>query len=235
MSVELDFWKYQKGIYLDNKNVYRNACCDQERVEGLEDLPIEDILKETAAVFQDWDAIDQFNYEKKTGQGSFQISTTPQMVRFDCYSMEQADMKRFSAIMSKFGCPPYDPQLGVRFDKIAVLLIDEAGEYIKETEHELSRLLPRMELMTQVMSWEEHVRLLKELDCIIYNAVIHRAKTMTKVTSFMQFGSAWANRPCQCKTARLEDPEKEHQVLAELLQKSIGRVVNDFLERTYYA
>lgn len=65
MSVELDFWKYQKGIYLDNKNVYRNACCDQERVEGLEDLPIEDILKETAAVFQDWDAIDRFNYEKK--------------------------------------------------------------------------------------------------------------------------------------------------------------------------
>lgn len=235
MSVELDFWKYQKGIYLDNKNVYRNACCDQERVEGLEDLPIEDILKETAAVFQDWDAIDRFNYEKKTGQGSFQISTTPQMVRFDCYSMKQADMKRFSAIMSKFGCPLYDPQLGVRFDKIAVLLIDEAGEYIKETEHELSRLLPRMELMTQVMSWEEHVRLLKELDCIIYNAVIHRAKTMTKVTSFMQFGSAWANRPCQCKTAQLEDPEKEHQVLAELLQKSIGRVVNDFLERTYYA
>ena len=143
-------------------------------------------------------------------------------------------MKHFSSIMSKFGCPLYDPQLGVRFDKIAVLLVDEAGEYIMETECELSRLLPRMELMTQVMSWEEHVRLLKELDCIIYNAVIHRAKTMTKVTSFMQFGRAWANRPCQCKTAQLEDPDKAHQVLAELLQKSIGRVVNDFLERTCY-
>lgn len=234
MSIDLNFWKYQNDTYLDNTMVYQNACCDHEKVEGLEILPIEDILKETASAFHDWEAIDTFNYEKKEGQGSFQITTTPQTVRFDCYSMEQTDMKRFSSIMAKFACPLYDPQQGVRFDKIAAFLIDEAGEYKMQIEREFSRLLPRLEIMTQVVTWDDYVRLSKELNCIQYNAIIHRAKTMTKVTSFMQFGNAWANRPCQCKTARLEEPQKARQLLEELLQKSVERVVNDFFERTYY-
>lgn len=246
MSIDLNFWKYQDGTYLDNAAVYRSACCDQEEVEGLALLPIEDILSETAAAFQDWKALDAFNYEKPTaacsasalmlkeGSGSFQISTTPQTVRFDCYSMERADMKRFSTVMSKFGCPLYDPGQGVRFDKIAVLLVDEAGEYKMQVERAFARLLPRMETAAQVVTWEEYVRLSKELDQIKYNAVIHRAKTMTKVTSFMQFGNAWANRPCQCKTAKLADQETAASVLEELLIKSLERVVVDFLERTYY-
>lgn len=234
MSIDLNFWKYQDGTYLDNAAVYRSACCDQEEVEGLALLPIEDILSETASAFQDWNALDAFNFEKKEGEGSFQISTTPQTVRFDCYSMERADMKRFSTVMSKFGCPLYDPGQGVRFDKIAVLLVDEAGEYKMQVERAFARLLPRMETAAQVVTWEEYVRLSRELDQIKYNAVIHRAKTMTKVTSFMQFGNAWANRPCQCKTAKLADQETGASVLKELLIKSLERVVADFLERTYY-
>ncbi len=62
-------------------------------------------------------------------RGSFQISTMPQTVRFDCYSVEAADMKRFSSVLAKFGCPLYDPQQDVRFDKLYAFLIDEAGEY----------------------------------------------------------------------------------------------------------
>ena len=235
MSVDLNFWKYEKNTYLDNATVYQNACCNHEKVEGLEVLPIEDILKEISAAFHDWDAIDAFNYEKKGEQGSFQISTTSQTIRFDCYSMEQADMKRFSAIMSKFGCPLYDPQQSVRFDKIVAFLIDEAGEYKTQVEHEFSYLLPHFEIITKLVNWDEYVSLSKELNQIHYNAIIHRAKTLTKVTSYMQFGKGWSNRPCQCKTAQLEDKDKAHQILEDLLKKSIERVVNDFLERTYYA
>lgn len=234
MSIDLNFWKYQNDTYLDNKMVYQNACCNHENVEGLEVLPIEDILKEITTAFPDWRAIDALNYEKEEGQGSFQITTTPQTVRFDCYSIEQADMKRFSSVMSKFECPLYDSQQGVRFDKIAAFLVDEAGEYQMQVEREFSRLLPRLKIITQTVTWDEYVRLSKECNCIQYNAVIHRAKTITKVTSFMQFGNAWSNRPCQCKTAQLDNPEKAHLLLDELLQKSIERVVNDFLERTYY-
>ena len=234
MSIDLNFWKYESDTYSDNATVYQKACCNNERIEGLEVLPIEDILKEISVAFHDWNSLDPFRYEKKEEQGSFQISTTPQTVRFDCYSMEREDMKRFSVIMSRFGCPLYDPQQGVRFDKIAAFLIDEAGEYKTQVVHEFSRLLPRLEVITQVVSRDEYVRLSKETKHIQYNAIIHRAKKLTKVTSYMQFGNAWANRPCQCKTAQLEETDKACRLLEELLQKSIERVVNDFREQTYY-
>ena len=233
MSIDLNFWKYKKDIYLDNAAVYQRACCDHEEIEGLELLPVEDVLRAAAGAFPDWSALDPFNYESKD-RGSFQISTTSQTVRFDCYSMEQADMKRFSAVMSGFGCPLYDPQQNVRFDKIAVFLIDEAGEYKAQAEQEISRLLPRLEMTAQTVSWEEYERLSKTLPQVNYSAIIHRAKSLTKVTSFMAFGNGWTNRPCQCKTALLEDGEKARPLLEELLKKSIGRVVGDFLERTYY-
>lgn len=233
VSVDLSFWKYQNGVYLDNTVVYQKACCDNEEVEGLEILPIEEILKEIETAFCEWDSLDVFNYEREN-LGSFQISTTPQTICFSCYSMEQADMKRFSSILSKFDCELYDPQQEVRFDKVCAFLVDEAGEYQTQIEQEFSRLLPRLEIITQVVTWEEYVRLSKEIKQIQYNAVIHRAKTMTKVTSFMQFGHGWANRPCQCKTAQLTDKDQERQILGELMKTSIERVVKDLLEKTYY-
>jgi len=232
MSIDLNFWKYENGVYLDNAKVYRTACCNHERVDGLEALPIEDILHEIAAAFSDWESHDMLDYEKE-GKGAFQISTALQTIRFDCYSMEPADMKRFSAILSKFGCPLYDPQQSVRFDKIAAFLIDEAGEYQAQIERQFSRLLPQLEVITQVVTWDEYVRASKGLNQILYNAIIHRAKTLTKAVSFMRFGSGWANRPCQCKTAQLADRENARRLLEQLLQKSIERVVKDFRERTY--
>lgn len=234
MSIDLNFWKYKRTVYLDNAVVYQKACCDNEEMEELEALPIEDILKEIAIAFHEWNAIDVFNYEQKAGQGSFQISTTPQVIRFDCYSMTQAHMKRFSSIMSKFGCPLYDPQLGVRFDKIMIFLRGEVTEYRALAEHEISRLLPNLEIETRIVDWDEFVYLSKTLSCIQYDAYIHRAKTLTKVFSSMKFGKLGPSRPCHCKTALLENKEQEHQILAELLQKSIGRVVDDFLGTTYY-
>ncbi len=213
--------------------VYQKACCDHEQIEELEHLPIDAILAETAATFHEWTALDPFNYERERS-GSFQISTTSQTVRFDCYSMGQTDMKRFSSILSKFGCPLYDPQQGVRFDKLCAFLVDEAGEYETQVEQTFSRLLPHLEFSTQTVTWDKYAQLSKSLRHIQYSAVIHRAKTITKVTSFMQFGNTWANRPCQCKTAQLSDKDQERRLLGELLQKSIERVVNDFLERTYY-
>lgn len=233
MSIDLDFWKYQDGIYLDNTAVYQKVCCDQQAADGLEKLPIEEILKETAAIFSDWQALDPYNYEKDNG--AFQISITPQTVRFDCYSMKQADMKRLSAMMARFGCPLYDPQLSVRFDRIAAFAIDEAADYQEEIQKTLARLLPRMEITIQRMSWDEYTEFSKTFPRIIrFDTLIHRAKTMTEAVSTMRFGSAWGSRPCRCKTAQLADPDKAPQVLAELLRKSIERVVKDFFERTYY-
>lgn len=110
MSIDLNFWKYKNNVDLNSSVIYQKACCDNEELEELDTLPIEAILKEIASSFHEWNALDAYNYEQKA-QGSFRISTTSQVIRIDCYSMTQADMRRFSSIMSKYGCPLYDPQM----------------------------------------------------------------------------------------------------------------------------
>lgn len=115
MSMDLSFWKYKENAVRDDANVYELACCDGEVVEGLENLPIEEIVKKIAAVFSDWTALDRNNYEKE-GRGAFQIFTTAQIVRFDCYGMQGEDMNTLMDVLREFGCPLYDPQISTRFD-----------------------------------------------------------------------------------------------------------------------
>lgn len=233
MSIDLNFWRVQEGLELDSALVYQRACCGQEAVEGLEVLPVEAILEETGRAFPEWTALDPRNYEGPNG-GSFQISAAAQTVRFDCYSMEPADLRRFAPVLAKFGCPLYDPQLGVRFDKLTAFLVDEAGAYTAAVERAFARLLPGLAVTSRTVTWEEYLALSQACGHIHYNAVIHRGKSQTKVTSFLRFGSGWTSRPCQCKTARLAEEGQAREVLEALLETSIERVVGDFRERTYY-
>ena len=92
-------------------------------------------------------------------------------------------MNALMDILIDFGCPLYDPQSGVRFDKISLFFIDEAGEYQDQAEQTLSRLLPRLETITQTGTWEESLQHAKSPASIKYDAIIHRAMTLTKVTS----------------------------------------------------
>lgn len=116
MSVDLDFWKYKKDVKEDNQMVYEKACCDGMELDILEILPIEDIRNRISVVFKDWTVLDKNNYEKD-GYGAFSIFTTSQIVRFDCYGMYGNDMNLLMDIMLEYGCPLYDPQISVRFDK----------------------------------------------------------------------------------------------------------------------
>lgn len=115
MSIDLDFWRYQDGSSHDDAKVYKTACCDGETVEGLEMLPIQEILGKIAEKFSDWTALSPSDY-KKEGRGAFQIFTTPQIVRFDCYGMRGEDMNALMDVLEAFGCPLYDPQISTRFD-----------------------------------------------------------------------------------------------------------------------
>lgn len=115
MSMDLNFWKYKEGAVHDDGRVYERACCDGERMEELEGLSIKEILKKVASVFFDWTALSDSQYEKE-GRGSFEIFTTPQIVRFDCYGMQEKDMNLLVDILIDFGCPLYDPQISERFD-----------------------------------------------------------------------------------------------------------------------
>lgn len=117
MSYDLNFWKYKKGTYLDNQEVYEK-CSDEQIVDGLEDLPIDSILKNVQTEFTDWEMEDSnIDYENPKGKGSFQIYTTKQFVRFDCYRMKGEDMNRIIDVMYKYDCPLYDPQVPQRYNK----------------------------------------------------------------------------------------------------------------------
>ena len=57
-------------------------------------------MKKITSVFSDWTALDETHYEnEKEGKGAFEIFTTSQIVRFDCYGMQEADM---NALMDIF-------------------------------------------------------------------------------------------------------------------------------------
>lgn len=118
MSMDLDFWKYQKGVYLNHQQVYE-ACCNGEAVDGLVELPISAILSRVDGVFTNqpgWERFDEHNYKKKNA-GAFSVFTTTQFVRFDCYRMIGDDMNLLIDVMLEFGCPLYDPQVSERFDE----------------------------------------------------------------------------------------------------------------------
>ncbi len=115
MSYDLDFWKYTTKSAHDHQAVYERRS-NGEQVEGLEELPIEEMRTEIATAFSKrWTQLDPDNWE--SDGGSFQLLTTPQFVRVDCCGMDGDDMNRFIDILKKFGCPLYDPQVTQRFER----------------------------------------------------------------------------------------------------------------------
>lgn len=117
MSMDMSFWKYKDGVEHNDAAVYETACCDGEMMDELESLPIDEILKKIADVFSDWSVQDDGKDFEKEGHGAFQIFTTPQIVRFDCYGLQESDANALMDVLIGFGCPLYDPQISIRFDE----------------------------------------------------------------------------------------------------------------------
>ena len=105
MSMDLNFWKYKDNTAHDHSTVYQTACCDGEVMEVLEVLPIDDILKKVTTTFSNWTIQNGGKDFEKEGHGAFQIFTTSQIVRFDCYDMQEADLNALMDILIDFGCP----------------------------------------------------------------------------------------------------------------------------------
>jgi len=96
---------------LNHQNVYEHLS-NGETVDGLEPLPISEILAAVKSVFSTgWEHPDEESWEGGD-RGAFQIFTTPQFFRFDRYGMEDEDMNRLIEVAKNFGCPLYDPQVG---------------------------------------------------------------------------------------------------------------------------
>lgn len=115
MSYDLDFWKCKPGVALEHHATYESLS-QGNYVEGLEVLPIEEMLLRLNVLFsEEWEQLDALHWESQS-RGAFQIFTTPQFFRVDCYGMSGDDMNRFIDLGTEFGCPLYDPQVETRFD-----------------------------------------------------------------------------------------------------------------------
>lgn len=114
---ELVFWIYKEGIYHNNHLVYE-ALVEEQLVEGLEELPVEIISNRIAALFSDWERVDSVSWKNNSGVGAFQIKTTSQSYKIDCYGTNGKTMDKLVAILEEFKCPLYDPQVPQRYDGI---------------------------------------------------------------------------------------------------------------------
>ena len=114
---ELVFWQYQEGVYLNHQLVYESLV-EQEKVEGLEELPVTVILNRIGSVFFSWEKVDDNSWKNPNGKGAFQVKTTSQSIQIDCYGTEGKTMELLAATMEEFKCPCYDPQVPIRFDEM---------------------------------------------------------------------------------------------------------------------
>jgi hypothetical protein len=115
---ELVFWKYLDDVYLNHQEVYE-AIEEQQEVEGLETLPISVILNRIQSVFSSWEKVDENSWKNIEDKGAFQIKTTPQSVKIDCYGTHGKTMNLLVDIMAEFKCPLYDPQVPERLDEMS--------------------------------------------------------------------------------------------------------------------
>ena len=117
MSYDLDFWKYKDKSNQDHQKTYE-ALSDGETLDSVEELPIEKMKERVAELFSSgWERLDDLTWEAGSDdRGSFQLFTTAQFFRVDCYGMEGDDMNHFIDIGVEFGCPLYDPQVSQRYD-----------------------------------------------------------------------------------------------------------------------
>lgn len=101
-SQTLIFWSAARPLPLPEEELARELFWGEE-VEGLDDLPIRQILDRLKEVFP--------RHVEKTGQlqvqgeeGTFEATWTWQSVRVDCRDLGEAEMGRLCETMESLGC-----------------------------------------------------------------------------------------------------------------------------------
>ena len=112
------FRRYIDEIYLNHHEVYE-ALVEKEEVDGLEKLPVEVIINRINSVFSKWERVDENSWKNNDGKGAFQVITTPQSIKIDCYGTEGKTMNQLVDLMAEFKCPLYDPQVPERYDEMS--------------------------------------------------------------------------------------------------------------------
>lgn len=113
MSYDLNFWNEPADFKEKPQNVYRSLS-DGVPVDGLNQIDVCGFYKRIIQEFPSAEESHGFlNWEGESN--SFQVSSSSQHVRIDCYGETGEWMNVFIDIGKEFGCPLYDPQTNERY------------------------------------------------------------------------------------------------------------------------
>jgi hypothetical protein len=119
MSYELVFWR-QAAMMSQSSTTTYEALKHHQPVEGLSDLPIDQVLSEITSSFPNSQrgsdgSDDWITWSSADDEDSFRVTWSSQHFRVECHHVPLDQVNRLVKIGEKFGCPLYDPQTGERF------------------------------------------------------------------------------------------------------------------------
>ncbi len=113
MSYDLNFWNEPVGFKAAPLDVYRSLS-DSASFDGLSQIDVSGFYKRIIQEFPNTEESNGF-LDWEGEDNSFQVSSSTQHVRIDCYGEPGVWMNIFIDIGKEFGCPLYDPQTNERF------------------------------------------------------------------------------------------------------------------------
>lgn len=112
----LAFWKYEDGEHGDDRLVYEQACLGGCAMEGLETLPVEELVDRLGGLFSGWVAhCDGLGFQNIRG-GSFRVTYTQKAFLFECLGMDEDDLNAIIDLFYEHLIGLYDPVFGDRWD-----------------------------------------------------------------------------------------------------------------------
>lgn len=120
MSSELVFWQQGTSETFDPATVYTRPMDGLLRVEGLNEIAVDDFLDELSARFSgatrepngtgEW-----FVWARPDQKAVLEVTWSSQHVRADCRGMSNEEMNRVMDVAIGLRYPLFDPQTGERF------------------------------------------------------------------------------------------------------------------------
>jgi hypothetical protein len=120
VSYDLAFWRQASDMQSSPESIYEALVGGGHAVEGLFDLPIDEIMSAIVDNFpgavRERNGPDEWvDWVSANGKDAFQVTWSRQHFLVTCRHVHSDDMNRLIDIGASFTCPLYDPQTSERF------------------------------------------------------------------------------------------------------------------------
>lgn len=147
MSYDINFWRQPAGFSLSPQETYAKLCAG-EPADDLLDLPVDEINAELQQLFLHYDPTEPFPLmhspeQERDQSGSVEVFASPKHFRFDLRGEWTEAYNLLSELMSRYGCPLYDPQQDRRYateDGTAVGEVPQQEPMTSEQQEEIERI-----------------------------------------------------------------------------------------------